>query len=230
MSDATDPRAAARRARRRKRLLVFSLWVWAVVIASALIDYAWIPDFAVKGSSPCYRIDRLLLGVECSGFRGSKWVQFALNLPYLILQAPIIVILSPPIAIPLYAILGYFLLYRGRQDGDAREYLMEMAADNRWQNASVYSAADRIGESGRRAERGAFFGLDPRDAESCPVGDQLWLSRFADTPPPSRSGYSRVTRAVRGAFSWLSCLAPGKIRRGRASAKGLARAEESGDP
>ncbi len=38
-------------------------------------------------------------------------------------------------------------------------YVVRMARYNRWQNEDLYGAADRLSDTDRRRERGAFFGL-----------------------------------------------------------------------
>ena len=64
------------------------------------------------------------------------------------------------------------------------EYLRTMAAYNRWQNESVYAAADTLGDEERRRDRGAFFGSIHGTLNHLLWGDQMWLSRFAGTPAP----------------------------------------------
>ncbi|MEX2455600.1 MAG: DinB family protein [Rhodospirillaceae bacterium] len=64
------------------------------------------------------------------------------------------------------------------------EYVRTMAAYNRWQNRSVYAAADTLSDSERRADRSAFFGSIHGTLNHLLWGDQIWMSRFAGTPAP----------------------------------------------
>lgn len=59
-----------------------------------------------------------------------------------------------------------------------------MARYNQWQNTSVYSAADQIADTERRADMGAFFGSIHATLNHLLWGDQIWLHRFAGTPAP----------------------------------------------
>lgn len=64
-------------------------------------------------------------------------------------------------------------------------YVGTMAGYNAWQNGLVYGAAGTLDETARRAERGAFFGSIHGTLCHLLWGDQLWLHRFAGTPPPA---------------------------------------------
>lgn len=64
------------------------------------------------------------------------------------------------------------------------EYLRTMAAYNRWQNRSVYAAADGLDDGERRRDRGAFFGSIHATLNHLLWGDEIWMSRFAGTPGP----------------------------------------------
>ena len=57
-------------------------------------------------------------------------------------------------------------------------YCRTMAAYNRWQNDSLFSAAEGIGEAARRAERGAFFGSIHATLSHLLWGDAMWMGRF----------------------------------------------------
>lgn len=63
-------------------------------------------------------------------------------------------------------------------------YAQLMARYNSWQNKSLVASADRIGETARRAERGAFFGSIQKTFSHLLWGDQIWLSRLGDAPAP----------------------------------------------
>jgi len=59
-----------------------------------------------------------------------------------------------------------------------------MARYNRWQNGSVYAAADLLTEAQRTEHRGAFFGSIRNTLVHLIWADQLWLSRFTGKPSP----------------------------------------------
>ena len=65
-----------------------------------------------------------------------------------------------------------------------RAYVQRMARYNRWQNENLYGVADRLPVEERRRERGAFFGSIQGTLSHLLWGDQIWMSRFAGTPPP----------------------------------------------
>lgn len=59
-----------------------------------------------------------------------------------------------------------------------------MARYNRWQNQSLYAAADQITDAARSENQGAFFGSIHATLNHLLWGDRIWLHRFAGTPPP----------------------------------------------
>ncbi len=59
-----------------------------------------------------------------------------------------------------------------------------MARYNLWQNESLYSAADKLSDSDREKDRGAFFGSIQKTASHLFWGDMIWMNRFAGTPAP----------------------------------------------
>lgn len=59
-----------------------------------------------------------------------------------------------------------------------------MARYNRWQNQSLYAAADQISDADRRRDEGAFFGSIHATLNHLLWADQIWLHRFAGTPAP----------------------------------------------
>jgi uncharacterized damage-inducible protein DinB len=63
-------------------------------------------------------------------------------------------------------------------------YVRRMARYNRWQNANLYGVADALSDEERRRERGAFFGSIHKTLSHLLWGDQIWMSRFTDTPRP----------------------------------------------
>lgn len=66
-------------------------------------------------------------------------------------------------------------------------YVRTMARYNRWQNQSIYAAANQISSEARRLDRGAFFGSIDGTLNHLLWGDSMWLHRFAATPKPSGS-------------------------------------------
>ena len=65
------------------------------------------------------------------------------------------------------------------------EYARVMARYNRWQNRSVFAAADSLGDAARRRDRGAFFGSVHTTLNHLLWADQMWMHRLAETPKPA---------------------------------------------
>jgi uncharacterized damage-inducible protein DinB len=65
-----------------------------------------------------------------------------------------------------------------------RAYVQRMARYNRWQNGNLYGDADRLSVAERQRERYAFFGSIQKTLSHLLWGDQIWMSRFTDTPKP----------------------------------------------
>ncbi len=65
------------------------------------------------------------------------------------------------------------------------DYVRAMAGYNRWQNESIYGAADTLSDAERKQQRGAFFGSIHGTLNHLLWGDRMWMSRFAGTPKPS---------------------------------------------
>ena len=61
------------------------------------------------------------------------------------------------------------------------EFVRTMARYNRWQNRSLYAAADTLSSEERRKDRGAFFGSIEGTLNHLLWGDMMWLHRFAET-------------------------------------------------
>lgn len=97
-----------------------------------------------------------------------------------------------------------------------------MARYNRWQNRSIYAAADQLPDADRKHNQGAFFGSIHATLNHLLWGDQIWLHRFAGTPAPapkrpkdSAAMFERWEdlKAARGAFDetivgWTDQLQP----------------------
>ena len=58
-----------------------------------------------------------------------------------------------------------------------------MARYNRWQNGSLYTAADGLDEAERKRDRRAFFGSIHATLAHILWADRVWMNRFAATPP-----------------------------------------------
>ncbi len=59
-----------------------------------------------------------------------------------------------------------------------------MARYNRWQNISIYGAADGLSDAERRADRGSFFQSIHATLSHILWADQLWMSRLSDWEAP----------------------------------------------
>jgi uncharacterized damage-inducible protein DinB len=65
-----------------------------------------------------------------------------------------------------------------------------MARYNRWQNRSLYGAADQLSDAQRKLDRGAFFGSIHGTLCHLVFGDLVWLFRFTGDEafrPPATS-------------------------------------------
>ena len=71
-------------------------------------------------------------------------------------------------------------------------YVQTMARYNRWQNKSLYAAAEGIGDVERRRDRGAFFGSIHATLNHLLWADMIWMSRWSDVPAPSFGGKDSV--------------------------------------
>ena len=67
-------------------------------------------------------------------------------------------------------------------------HVRAMAEYNRWQNQSIYGAAEGLDDAARKAPRGAWFGSIHGTLNHILFGDQIWMSRFAGTPKPKAAG------------------------------------------
>lgn len=68
-----------------------------------------------------------------------------------------------------------------------------MARYNRWQNESLYGAADTLDDSERRKDRGAFFQSIHATLNHLLWADMVWMSRLAGTLKPGGSISSSTT-------------------------------------
>lgn len=66
------------------------------------------------------------------------------------------------------------------------DYARWMARYNRWQNRSLFAAAEGLDEAARRADRAAFFGSIHGTLNHVLWADQMWMRRFAETPAPRK--------------------------------------------
>jgi uncharacterized damage-inducible protein DinB len=58
------------------------------------------------------------------------------------------------------------------------DHVRLLARYNRWQNESLYGAADTLSDDERKAGRGAFFGSIHGTLSHLVFGDQAWMHRF----------------------------------------------------
>ncbi|MDJ0957883.1 MAG: DinB family protein [Arenicellales bacterium] len=73
-------------------------------------------------------------------------------------------------------------------------YIQLMAAYTKWQNQSVYGAADTLTDVERQLDRGAFFGSIHSTLNHLLWADQLWMHRLAGTPKPSQPDIASSVR------------------------------------
>jgi len=59
-----------------------------------------------------------------------------------------------------------------------------MARYNRWQNQSIYGAADTLEDGQRRESRGAFFGSIHATLNHLLWADRMWMHRLVGWPAP----------------------------------------------
>jgi uncharacterized damage-inducible protein DinB len=64
------------------------------------------------------------------------------------------------------------------------DYARLMARYNRWQNESLYGAAQTLPDAERRRERGAFFGSIHATLSHLLWGDGVWMARFSGSEKP----------------------------------------------
>ncbi len=60
-----------------------------------------------------------------------------------------------------------------------------MARYNRWQNESIYTAADGLSDAARRMDRGSFFQSIHATLSHILWADELWMSRLSDWTAPT---------------------------------------------
>jgi uncharacterized damage-inducible protein DinB len=63
-------------------------------------------------------------------------------------------------------------------------YVQVMARYNRWQNRSIYAAADSLDDALRNEPRGAFFGSIHATLSHVLWADRIWMHRLAGWPAP----------------------------------------------
>ncbi len=63
------------------------------------------------------------------------------------------------------------------------DHVRLMARYNRWQNRSLFGAADQLSDNQRRADKGAFFGSLHTTLAHILWADRVWMHRFVGTPP-----------------------------------------------
>jgi len=64
-------------------------------------------------------------------------------------------------------------------------YTQRMARYNRWQNESLYSAAETLDDAARRLDRGSFFESIHATLSHILWADELWMSRLAEWTAPN---------------------------------------------
>ncbi len=66
-------------------------------------------------------------------------------------------------------------------------HVQTMARYNRWQNRSIYGAADTLDDVKRKEARGAFFGSIHATLNHLLWADRIWMHRIAGWPRPGPS-------------------------------------------
>ena len=64
-------------------------------------------------------------------------------------------------------------------------YVQRMARYNRWQNESIYTAADGLSDTARRMDRESFLESIHATLSHVLWADELWMSRLSDWAAPS---------------------------------------------
>lgn len=70
-------------------------------------------------------------------------------------------------------------------------YTQRMSRYNRWQNESLYSAADTLDDAARRLDRGSFFESIHATLSHILWADELWMSRLAEWTAPNGTSRER---------------------------------------
>lgn len=65
-----------------------------------------------------------------------------------------------------------------------KEYVLTMARYNCWQNSNLFEAANTLSDQERRLDRGAFFKSIHETFSHILWADQIWMSRFSNSPEP----------------------------------------------
>ncbi len=79
---------------------------------------------------------------------------------------------------------------------DMLEHYRWMARYNAWFNGQLFAAADRLEDSDRKRDRGAFFGSIHRTLNHLIVADQIWLKRLRQCGLDNGFDASTLTSAV----------------------------------
>jgi uncharacterized damage-inducible protein DinB len=107
------------------------------------------------------------------------------------------------------------------------EYCRTMAAYNRWQNQSLYGAAETLDADARQADRGAFFKSIHGTLSHLLWGDIFWMSRFDGWDVPA--GGIPESSALHGDWAQLCKDRAEADARLLAWAEGLGQADLDGD-
>jgi uncharacterized damage-inducible protein DinB len=77
-----------------------------------------------------------------------------------------------------------------------------MSRYNRWQNQSLYTAADQLSDALRKQMRGAFFGSIHGTLSHILFGDQIWLYRFTGDETLKPTGATTIAESVTAVPDW----------------------------
>ena len=87
------------------------------------------------------------------------------------------------------------------------QHAKTMAAYNKWQNTSLYTAAETLDDAARQLDRGSFFNSIHGTLNHILWGDRMWMSRFAGTPKPAQPDFAGSVQEG-GAWTDLTMARP----------------------
>ena len=83
------------------------------------------------------------------------------------------------------------------------QYVVMLAGYNKWQNESIYAAANKLDDAERRIDKGAFFGSIHSTLSHLIWGDRIWMSRFSGSRKPIQPS---IAKSVEEVGDWLELV------------------------